>query len=157
MNDLNVREATSADTPAIVSLWRELMDYHAALDPFFRRAEGGEERFAEWVDHQHAAENGIVLVAVADGQVIGYLLGAEIEHPPVFAERRAGTIYDLAVTDPHRRAGVGSHLLEHALGWFGARGLNRVECRVARANELASSFWRKQGFGAYLEALCRTI
>ena len=69
MNDLNVREATSADTPAIVSLWRELMDYHAALDPFFRRAEGGEERFAEWVDPRK--EPVATAIAALDKRTVG--------------------------------------------------------------------------------------
>jgi len=153
----SVREARPEDVPAVLGLWEEFMDHHAALDPYFRRGEGGTGSFGKWLKQRVEDEKGLVLVAESDGLVVGYLLGSEAERPAVFDEQRYGMVYDLAVTASRRRRGIGARLLDGALERFAARGVGRVELNVLTTNEPASAFWEKHGFSVYLERRFREI
>jgi len=42
MSKITVRRATGIDVPDILPLWKEMMAFHAALDPRFRPAPGGD-------------------------------------------------------------------------------------------------------------------
>ena len=154
---MRVREAAPGDIDTVVELWCEFQDYHADLDPLFRRAEAGRESFREWVCKPLEAEDGLLLVAEEEGRVVAYLLAGEVSRPGIFAERRAGMVYDLALTAAHRGGGIGTALVESALKWFSGRGLTLLQCGVATANEGARAFWRRHGFRPLHEMLVRTI
>jgi ribosomal protein S18 acetylase RimI-like enzyme len=154
-DEVRVREATDADIGRVVELWCEFQDYHGDLDPLFRRAEAGEESFREWVCRPLEEDHGLLLVAEAGGAIVAYLLGGEMSRPGIFAQRRAGMVYDLAVTASHRRRGIGSALVERALEWFSGRGLTLLQCGVVMANEPARAFWRRFGFHPLHEMLVR--
>jgi ribosomal protein S18 acetylase RimI-like enzyme len=154
---LTVRRAEASDIEAVLELWHEFMDFHAAFGAYFGRAEDSDEEFRGWLTQRLEADRSLLLVAEIDGRTIGYLLGADADRPPVFALRRYGMIFDLAVTASHRRRGVGSALLERAMEWFEARGLERVELNVLLANERASSFWRERGFTPFLQSMFREM
>jgi GNAT superfamily N-acetyltransferase len=56
-----------------------------------------------------------------------------------------------------RRRGVATQLVRVALGWIRARGVERVEVRVAAGNAEGQAFWRALGFGPYMQILQRRI
>ena len=149
--EIVVRRARAADMEAIVLLWEELVDFHTAHDPFFRRADGAGAVFAGFVAERLDADDARVLVAEVGGGLGGYLMAAVASYPPVFTATRYGSIFDLAVTASWRRRGVGARLVEAARAWFRQRGLTRAEVRVQTANPLSTAFWRKEGFTPYVE------
>ena len=57
-----------------------------------------------------------------------------------------GYIADLFVIEEYRRKGVGSELVEQAMGWFKSMGLNAVELYVLGENEPGCGFWKSKGF-----------
>lgn len=125
------------------------MDFHRQRDAHYTRAADGSARFREFLTSQMALTNSCVLVAVYRNLIVGYCLATVMQLPPVFAQRLYGDIFDLAVTESHRRRGVGEKLFAAAQAWFKSRGVRRMETRVATTNEVSTAFWRKMGFRSY--------
>ena len=129
------------------------MEMHAQLDPFLACREGAEELFAEYVAGNIQEASACVLVAEADGRVVGYCQGKVGKHPPVLKTVEFGQICDCAVLEAYRHQGLGQQMLNKMFEWFRRRGLFRIEVRCSVHNEISRSFWRKAGFEPYMENL----
>jgi ribosomal protein S18 acetylase RimI-like enzyme len=157
MQNLYIRRAEARDVPSVVGLWEEFMDFHSARDWRLRRAPDANQAFAAFLEARLRDPGAAVWVAELEQTRVGYALVALSEAPPVFLDRRHGQIYDLAVTARFRRQGIGEALLATAIAWFRERGVTRVELRVSASNEMASAFWKKQGFAPVSEILSRAL
>jgi ribosomal protein S18 acetylase RimI-like enzyme len=153
MEQVVLRQATLNDIPAIVELWKEMIDFHRIRDPFFTRAVDGEDVFAEFVEKNINSETACVYVATVGGTIVGYCQGMLGKHPPVLVQTDYGRILDFAVTADYRRTGVGERLCRALQGWFVLRGVHRIEVRHSEFNEIASRFWPKMGFQPYMKTL----
>ena len=151
--DYVVRKASTYDVPQIVALWKELMDFHKEHDRFFSRSVTGHEGFADFITGHISSETSNVFVAEAGKDIVGYCLALVEKYPPVLEIQEYGLVQDLAVTKTYQRRGVGERLCKEALSWFSAKGIGRIEARVAKCNELATEFWAKMGFTPYLETV----
>jgi GNAT superfamily N-acetyltransferase len=151
-----IRRATLADISAITVLWAEMMDFHAAREPYFQRSADSAALFADHMATQANSANSALFVAERDGSPVGFCRGVVAERPPVYEERRKGEIWEMAVTASARRQGIGTRLCEAVRRWFVAQGLRRVELHVAVANEVSRPFWRAQGFAPVLESMLWT-
>ncbi len=154
---MKIRKASKEDVPGILPVWRELMEMHALLDPFFTFREDGEQAFCQFVTDNIREPNTRVLVAEANGRVIGYCQGRVEKYPPVLETVEFGQILDFAVLEACRRQGAGQQMLEKMLEWFWSRGLLRIEVRCSVHNEVSRSFWRKMGFQPVMETLFRSF
>ena len=154
---MEILEAREEHIDRIIPLWVALMDYHARLDPTFRRAEDAETRWREFLAKLVASDDARVFVAVEGEEIVGYCVARLIFEPPVFAEMPRGEIVDMFVREGNRRRGVGSTLLERAYAWFRGEGISRVELMVSVANPIGRPFWAKRGFSDYLHKLYRKI
>jgi GNAT superfamily N-acetyltransferase len=148
---MGIRRARAGDVGAIVRLWREMWDFHAPYDPRFQATPAADVALAAWVDLHLEAERSVVLVAESDGVVEGYLLGMILENFPGLPAQFYGRVSEIAVH--RRRAGVGTALLDAAHDWFRTHGVPYVEADVAVKNPVAGAFWRKRGYGEFLERL----
>ncbi len=156
-SELVIRKATTKDLETIGLLWQEFMDFHKERDPAFTRSADGHEHFKEFLSGHLEKESSLVLVAEQDGDVVGYCLAMLAKFPPVFENRDYGTIYDLAVTQRWRKAGIGEKMYKAAEKWFSEKGIHRIELRVVVSNEIAKAFWRKMGFKPHVENLYKKI
>ena len=88
----------------------------------------------------------MALVATADDQVVGYLVGEvrswEFGSPP------AGWVIGLGVGRDYQGDGVGRVLLQAALARFGAAGVKAVRTMVRRDDVGVLRFFRGSGFAA---------
>ena len=148
---MTIRRARHTDVDAIGELWCEFMDFHEDYDPFYRRAKNGSKAFHTFIDEQISSRSALVLVAVHDHFVCAYLLARIDTRPPIFEDRKFGAIYDLAVSAPYRKQGVGEGLYKESVLWFKKRRIDRIELTVATSNPLATRFWEKHGFRPYYE------
>ena len=171
-----IRKARPEDVPGLVRLWREMWDLHAASDPRFRLAPDGEKAMDAWIRQHVESPTSCVLVAeVWEGAPspdrvglagrgaeapptskpapLGYILGMVLENPPVTPDRYFGLVSEIAVRADRRRAGIGGKLLAELMEWFRILRVAYVETNVAVLNPVARAFWRKQGFGEFLERL----
>jgi len=155
-NDLKIRKATSADLPAVVELWKGLMDFHSDLDSFFSRSQNGHENFRSRVEKELEIDSAELFVAESSAEIIlGYIKAEISNYPPVFELKECGIISDAAVAGEYRRDGIGEALYRHAMKWFSEKGIKRVELRVANVNHVALGFWKKMGFAPYMTTMCR--
>ena len=160
MEEIVIRFATEKDLDGILELWEGMMDFHAQLDPIFTCAEDGAEKFRDFLHHTILPdENAFLYVAehVVDHQLVGYCMGKIDIYPPVFACQQHGSIYDMMVSDQHRRKHIGAQLFAAAKDWFHKKEISRIELQVAVKNNISPKFWAKMGFEDHMTKLALNI
>ena len=151
---VTIRKVRAKDVPSIVELWKELMDFHKAVDPVFTRCRGGHKAFAEYLSSEYiGADQRAAWVALAGRKVVGFCMAVIEDNPPVLVLKQHGQIEALAVTRRWRAKGVGARMVKRARKWFSEKGVRRIEARVAKANKVSTAFWAKIGFSPYLETV----
>ncbi len=150
-----MRRARPGDLPAIVRLWREMWDFHGPLDPRFRSTPAADSVMAGWIEENLGSERSAVFVAEAEGAVEGYCLAMILENPPVLPQQFYGYVSEISVRP--RGKGFGTRLLEAAHDWFRGHRIPYAEVNVSVRNEAARRFWRKGGYGDFLERLRRDL
>jgi GNAT superfamily N-acetyltransferase len=153
MTQAVIRKATRRDLDAIVALARELMDFHKGLDPFFTRSADFDALFGRFALRNIRSTAACVLVAMVDGQIVGYCQSMRDRHPPSILEPEYGLILDFCVAPGYRRTGVGQQMFMAMREWFRKKGIRRIEVRHSTFNEVAARFWPKMGFTPYLRTL----
>ena len=137
--DVTIRDARPEDTAAVVQLDERIT---------------GFSKPAYWRDvfeGRSLRDDGVVLVAEADGSVIGFIIGEvrawEFGSPP------CGWIFAIGVDPDSRLSGVGSRLFSAICSRFRQGGIATVRTMLARDNMLIMSFFRSQGMtaGSYIE------
>jgi len=142
----------------IDKLFLEFILFHQDIDPIFTPRDDAVPGFEEeLVRRLMKSPDGLVLVALDGEQVIGYSL-SEIEEPPKGLKRdKYGYVHNIAVTAGYRRRGVAEKMLGEILKWFQSKNVERVELEITTRNQVAYSFWGKQGFTEYMRKLYRRI
>ncbi|MBU7032124.1 MAG: GNAT family N-acetyltransferase [Theionarchaea archaeon] len=151
--NLSIEPATHEHVCDILEIWKELMDFHKALDPLFSRSSSGHIHMGTYIHDLIDQEDTQVYVAIQEGTVVGYAISQIRQRPPVFEESTYGIISDLAVTASCRRKGIGGALVDAMFEWFRRQGVERIELQVASRNEVAYSFWKKHGFADFKHIL----
>lgn len=105
----------------------------------FKDSEEDERRR---IGRLNAANNSRCLVAIADGEIVGFLnaMGS-----PVNRLRHATTLA-IGVRRSHWGCGAGSALLKEALSWSRVAGLVRLELTVHIRNQRAVALYLRHGF-----------
>lgn len=84
------------------------------------------------------------LVAVANGEIVGYLL---LGHPtPLPASEHVQMVRGLGVDPDARRSGIGRALVEAAIEAATERGARKLSLRVLGPNEPARKLYERCGF-----------
>ena len=124
---MTVRPAAARDIPAVLALWDSARSAHAVTADTVERV-------------VPLVESGALLVADADGDVIGAVIAA--------FDGWRGSFYRLAVAPAWRRRGVARRLVAAGEVRLRALGAPRVSALVAFDDEVARGFWRSVGFDA---------
>lgn len=154
---IEIRRADDMDLPAIVELWQELMDVHAALDPIFRTSTEGRERYARWVAFHLLEPDSLVLLAEAEGHIVGYGL-AYAQVSPDGLPTREGLISDVCITKDWRNRGIGRRLARALEDGFAALGVERIEVKTSAFNPQSNHFWCEvMGYKEFLRVHHKTL
>jgi GNAT superfamily N-acetyltransferase len=137
MTNFEIRTATEADVPIILSLIRELADYERAPDAVVANEAGLREVL---FGPRRSAE---VLLALEDGKPVGfavyfYNFSTWLGRPGLYLE-------DLFVRPTVRGKGYGRALLERLARIAQKRGCGRMEWAVLDWNDPAIQFYKKLG------------
>ena len=92
--------------------------------------------------HFHRETPHLFLVAVADGRVVGYVMG-EIEEDD---DVKVGHVVNIAVHEAYRRRGIGSRLMGEIERRFRELRAERVRLEVREGDEGARAFYRHLGY-----------
>ena len=140
----------AAERPAVawvrVASWRA---GYAGLVPDSELAAIGEpDRLALWVERMATSTEVSTLVALLDGEVIGFAAyGAErSDLAPAVAGR--GEVFALYVHPDRWGTGAGHALMTSARAALGARGYDAVSVWVLEGNARGIAFYERQGFRA---------
>jgi len=152
MNEqIEIRDAAVEDVPAIIEIWKELMDFHKGLDAFFSRSVTGHERFAEFLTSNIEEKDSCVLVAADGGHIVGYCQACISKYPPVLVREKYVEIFDMAVTKKYQRQGIGRMIIDALRRWYSDKDVDRIELKYLTSNKSAEEFWTKMGFKPYLQ------
>lgn len=81
------------------------------------------------------------LVAERDGRIVGYTIGALVQHRPA-----TGWIVRLVVAEGYRRRGLGGDLVAAVTGSLRERGAGEIYLSVAPSNRVARALYERHGF-----------
>jgi len=125
---MKVRQATREDVPALVALFKELDRMQRDWRVFTPRP-GFYDEVATKYEAAMGREDAVVLVAEADGEVVGMAYG-EVHVPSRFSDERALEISGVVVHAGHRGKGVGRALVQEATRFARERGVPWVTLKV---------------------------
>jgi ribosomal protein S18 acetylase RimI-like enzyme len=151
---MEIISATDSQVFEIVELWKEFWDYHQKMDPkFFVMSEDGPSKFEEYLRDMIKSDDAQVLVVLDEGQIVAYSIAQILKRPPIAKHPEYGFISHLCVKSEYRRKGLGKQILDKILEWFKSRQIDRIELSVVAKNQIAYSFWKKQGFEIFLHRM----
>jgi ribosomal protein S18 acetylase RimI-like enzyme len=142
---VEVRPARREDLREVSRLAAKLVDQHRSYDPRrFVLPEPVEDGYFGFLKTEIGEPEAVVLVAIAEGEIVGYLYGRM--EPPSFVELRgkAGWIHDLYVLE--RGRGTGGELLDAGVESLKQRGARSVMLSVSPLNDAGRHLFRSRGF-----------
>jgi ribosomal protein S18 acetylase RimI-like enzyme len=135
--DVEIRPATHADIAAVLAVWTVARSAAAST-------RDDESVVAAVLDH----DPGALLVAVADGRVVGTLIAG--------FDGWRGTMYRLGVVPELRRRGIAGRLVEAGHARLRALGARRVGALVEAGETGAEGLWAATGY-AHDPSLARFV
>jgi len=124
---MEIRVFEESDEPEVVALWKQVFAYpEPRNDP------------ATSIRRKLAAQRNLFFVAVADGKVVGTVMGGYDGH--------RGWIYSLAVDPAHQRRKFGSALLRHVEKALAEQGAPKINLQVDSAKPRLTEFYEKLGY-----------
>jgi RimJ/RimL family protein N-acetyltransferase len=139
--DFVIRDAEPRDAAALVELANEVGSEPEGwlITTTNWRSPGDERRYLKSIRRYPDAA---VFVAETPEAIVGRLSVGRDPHPASHHVADLG----LMVAKSHRRRGVGSALLEAAVGWARSRGVQKLELHVFPHNEGAIRLYEQFGF-----------
>ncbi len=130
-SSLLIRPVTSADTEAVLALWRVVFpEYGDAARP--------QRSPAASVARKLAFGDGLFWLAEREGRVVGTAMAGYDGH--------RGWLYSVGVHPEARGAQVGRKLVAEAERALAGLGCPKVNLQVFAANRSAQAFWRSLGY-----------
>ena len=146
MDNLTIRRAASSDVERIVELRLLLQEHAEKSNPLiWRITKEGKKLLEQKVENDLADSNIHILLAEADGEIIGYAQGEVIrrsDHIP----RIVGQVSLMYVVKQFRRKSVGRRLMKELCKFFSSNKAEDLTVRYIIGNREAEGFWRKLGF-----------
>jgi GNAT superfamily N-acetyltransferase len=138
MRDLHVRRATLQDQSVLFDLWQEQHTINAQLDPRLTLLTPDPDAWQAALAQLLAAPpaTAALFVAQRDQRLLGFIHTA-------YTSAAIGRIHDLVVDAHHGSGGVGTVLLDAALGWLREYRVRDVVVeRVPHHIAIQQTFWR---------------
>jgi ribosomal protein S18 acetylase RimI-like enzyme len=148
-----VRQAGQRDMKSVLSLWQEMMDYHAPLDRRLRVVPEERAYVARAIGYWLGDGSSRLLVAEVGGAVIGFALGGLVEVGLGIKSDAYGHIAHICVAADWRRRGIGRQLLATLVHWFRRKEVSSIHIYVSHFSPVSQRFWRSMGFESYIERL----
>lgn len=143
---MRVRPVTEADLPALADLARRTW-----LDAFgdsVREDEAAAYAHATRSEHyfRSALRTDTILVAEADGELVGYVKFGDVKIPEVEAEPGDAGLHRVYVETALQGSGIGGELVRAALSHPRMRAAPRVYLEVWEENRVAVRLYESFGF-----------
>ena len=137
-----IREAQTGDVAAITALYNATIP--TTTTAWTETLQSAEER-QEWFEHQQS-EGFPVLIAEADGVVVGYAAYEHFRGAGKWPGYRFTVEHSVHVHEAHWGTGVGRSLIEQLVDHACAAGLHVMVAAIDGANSGSIEFHRRLGF-----------
>jgi len=149
--EINVRDWNREDLPQIQRAWLGYFKNVARSDMHLRP--DTETTMKQWLNTRFRQVNGLGLVAETHGVIAGFLIGRIDDWesvPPVIEPRRIGIIDAVYVSENFRRQGIGTQLIDRAIGTMRAAKAVAVETIYDAWNDASAQAWHRAGFAPWM-------
>ncbi|WP_110928979.1 GNAT family N-acetyltransferase [Bacillus massiliglaciei] len=146
------------DFNLIAALNKYVHDLHLNLYPQYFK-EYNFEDIKDFFQGIITKENFIFLTLEDDGQALGYAW-IELRNYPENAFKKAYKsiyIHQISISEAHRKMGYGTKLMDEITGIAHTNGIEKVELDYWTANDMAETFYRKNGFTNYREFVYKDL
>ena len=158
-----IRLATEADMTELGRMAAAMVRMHHAFDSQrFLLIEGRDGRtleqgYGNWLVRESQNPQAMVLVAEADGKVVGYAYATLNDRDWMMLLDACGALQDIWVDESARRTGVAKMLVEEMCVRFRGMGAPRVVLSTAAKNEGAQKFFEAMGFRRTMIEMTREL
>jgi len=152
--DISIRDAKREDIEQGKDLIVRMKRLNGEMDPLFKEVGEVSSRATTYLSDSLGAENVVLMVAVSGKRVIGIVRG-ELRDRYFYEPSKEGHITDFYVMPEARRKSFGVELLDQAGKKLKAKGAEMITAEFPAQNEIAVSFYRKNGFRALLNVYAR--
>lgn len=146
--DIAIREAMERDYVALGAIIDEVDRIHRDALPERFKTSGGPPRERDYILNAIRSSGVGLFVAQTESRLVGFV-HVVIRNVPdisILVPRRYAVVENLAVTEKHRRSGIGLALMERAEEWARAKGATSIELNVYAFNKAAQGFYRELGY-----------
>jgi ribosomal protein S18 acetylase RimI-like enzyme len=150
LEELVIRDAKEEDVGAAAELIVRMKRLNGEFDPLFKVVEDAQQRAVEYLGESLKSKNGLVLVAVRGGRVVG-VLRAEIKDRVFYVPSKEGAITDFYILPEVRRMDVGREIVSKASQKLKEMGAEMIVAEFPAQNAIAVRFYTKRGFRALVD------
>jgi GNAT superfamily N-acetyltransferase len=153
---MEISLAKASDVPGLEPLWKALYEHQLAVGQMLPVPEGA---FAEWARGMAPVLGrfGVIVMAVEDSEVQGFVAGRIRPIPSHFGGGLAGFISDVFVKPDFRGRGISRQLIYSAEKWFVERDVKRLELQVVPGNAVAIAVYEKLGWRQEFFQMARPV
>lgn len=142
---MQIRPATADDLDGLVASSAALFAEDAGQRDRFRNPGWPAAHGEKWCAELLADPDAQVFVAVADGEIVGHLVGIYAAPSDMWLVARA-ELMSMFVQDTLRGQGVGGQLVDAFTAWAKERGAASMHVTAYAANDAALQLYRSRGF-----------
>lgn len=151
MVKIDIRPAKESDLSSILPMWMSLQRLTDGLPPagFGTPDETVlQSQLKTTLENTFNSEDGLLMVAEADDQLIGCLASYRFEKHG-YALSNSAVMFSLWVHPDQRGKGIGRRLVETSSEALKQRGVQSLQVGWHPGNQQATAFWQALGFAGY--------
>ena len=142
-----IRRAQHQDLPVLLEFEQQIVATERPMDPTLIQDQPiSYYPIAEYLDAEHTE----VLVAEANGRLVGSVYGQIRERKPFFQTTHLGYIGFMYVDPDQRGQGLVDALIDGIKAWFTEQGITEIILHVYAQNPRAIRAYEKAGFVEHL-------
>jgi GNAT superfamily N-acetyltransferase len=147
---MTIRPAKPSDIYFLSEYWYDQMALLSQKSRLIRLAPNARSQWENYAESLIAKTDIFFFVAERENEILGAIIGRELENTIGLIPERYGMVEYLIVDmhSPHRRENFIGQLLNHLKTAFRERGLSHLKVSVAAYTPVEQGFWR--GLGANL-------
>lgn len=158
--DIDIRRFRPSDIENINRIFQQTLSTHISNVPGIFRYTDGNYWKASFLNDLSNSKNGVILVAEASGDVVGYLLSYMSDVPVdgrYYRPRNVLWVEDITVDREFRGRGIGSLLLQECERWARTNGYTDIELNVYDFNRQARGFYERRGYHSLSRVLRKKL
>ena len=148
--EVEIRVAALADLKDIQELNLKLCVKEAEeFDPTVNKMYPLQEEGKNYFKGRITKDGGCALMAILDGEVVGYLVGGIVKEDDYRNKIKLAEIEYMYVLEDYRSKGIGKQLFDAFVTWAKEKRAERVMVVASEKNRRAIEFYEGEGFEKY--------